>query len=222
MRYLGVFLLLIGGVGFAFGLFSGWGALFSWNGRHPVESRPLDEGLTTHMLTPVPGRRYTISVQVVFDREGREERDGIVLVEAKMPLVIRVKDGAGTKLAETVGWLDPNEPPNVLHGQGARPSRHPPELVVERLVGPFTAASSAPLTVEVDVEADRIGTARVVSRRLVIHDDAFPRSVWNAFVLAGVGGLAFAVGSILLALGFVVRRRRRRADRRGIPLTKSV
>ncbi len=222
MRFLGVILLLVGGVAFAVGLFSGLGALFSWNGRHPVESHAIDEGMTTHMLTPFPGRRYTISVQAVFDREGREEREGVIVVEAKMPLVVRVKDSAGTKLAEVMGWLDPNEPPNVLYGQVARPSSHPPELVVERLVGPFTAASSAPLTVEVDVEPDRLGSGRVLSRRLVIHDDAFPGAIRNAFILAGGGGIAFAVGSILVALGFVSRRRRRRADRRGIRQAKSV
>jgi hypothetical protein len=209
VRLIGVVLSLVGLVVVVVGTFSGCGSLFSWNGRHAVLAHALSEGHTTHELVPVEGRRYTIGIQVVFDREGLQSRDGIAVVEAKMPLVVRVKDASGTTRAETAGWLDPNEPPNVLYGQAARESmRGPmPELAVERLVGPFTAASDAPLAVDVDLGPDRIGTAHVVERRLVIHDDAWPPSIRNAFIAAGVGATAFVFGIALVVVGWFKRRR---------------
>src|SRR5262245_20950747 len=114
MRLAGLVLVLFGLVAALVGTFAGMGSLFAWNGRHAVGSRPLVEGAVTEQLVPVAGRRYTVSVVVVFDREGLPTRDGAVVVQAKFPLVVRVKDAAGTSLAATSGWVDPEEPPNVL------------------------------------------------------------------------------------------------------------
>lgn len=217
MRFAGIVLLFVGLVAVVVGTFSGCGSLFSWNGRHAVDVVPLGEKPTIHELVPQPGRRYTISIQVVFDREGLPKREGITVVDAKMSLVVRVKDAMGTSLAEGIGWLDPNDPPNVLYGQAARESRGEdsrPELVVERLVGPFSASSSAPLTVHVEIGADRVKAARILARRLVIYDDRLPPNIRNAFVVAAAGGISFSVG-----LGLTVTRwfkRRRKARKRGM------
>lgn len=221
MRLVGVVLLLVGLLAVVVGTFSGCGTLFSWNGRHPIDAMDLPEGATVRSLVPEPGRRYTVSVQVVFDREGLDTHEGVTLVEAKQPLVVRVKDAAGTVRAEVVGWLDPNEPPNVLYGQSAKnPLPHStkpmPELVVERLVGPFIASDKAPLSVQVDLGADRIGHARIAERRLVFYDDAMPPRIWNAFLVAGAGGAAFFIGAVLLVVGWW-RRRRGPRKRGGIP-----
>jgi len=217
MRIAGALLVLLGIVAAVTGTFMGCGSLFSWNGRHPVETRPLGAGevADTQPLVPVPGRRYTVSVVVVFDREGVERQDGVAVVHAKMPLVVRVKDAAGTTLAEATGWLDPEEPPNVLYGQAAHESmRGPtPELAVERLVGPFNAASAAPLAVSVTLGPDRVGATRIASRRLVVYDDATPPSIKNHFIVAGSGVLAAVVGIVLLVAGWF----RRRGARAGSP-----
>lgn len=213
MRIVGVILLVLGLVAAVAGTFSGCGALFSWNGRHPIQSVLLAEGSTTQTLVPEPGRRYTISVQVAFDREGLPKQDEVATqVEAKMPLVVRVKDPTGTTLAETVGWLDPHEPPNVLYNQTVRESQRGPvpELFVERLVGPFSSASNAPLAVHVELGADRIGRARITSRRLVIHDDRMPPTIRNAFIIAGAGAIGFVAGLVLVVVGWFKRRRPRK------------
>jgi hypothetical protein len=216
VRGAGVVLLFLGLVALVVGIFSGCGTLFSWNGRHPIDVATLAEGANVRQLVPSPGRRYTVSIQLVFDREGIETREGIAIVEARIPLVVRVKDPAGTVRAEVVGWLDPSEPPNVLYGQAARPDvPHPAELMIERLVGPFTTASNAPLSVDVELGTDRIGRARVSERRLVVYDDALPPKIRNAFVAAGVGGAAFGAGALLLVVGWF--RRRRSRNRSGIP-----
>ncbi len=235
MRVIGVILFFLGLLAVVVGSFNGYGTLFSWNGRHPVDVIALGEGRGVEKLTPVPGRRYTVSVQVRFEREGLEQREGVTVVEAKMPLAVRVKDPAGTTRAEVVGWLDPTEPPNVLYGQSAQERRRlpgpagsagtprggtrspaMPELVVERLVGPFAASSDAPLSVEVDLGPDRVGRARIAERRLVIYDDALPPKVWNALLLAAGGGALLVAGLALLVAGWF-RRRRGRRKRGGIP-----
>jgi hypothetical protein len=220
--FLGILMLVVG-------MFNGCGALFTWNGRHPIAVVPLpstlsslpappdvsgvggEEAPVTHTLTPVPGRRYTLIVEAVFDREGLAKgADGVTIVEAKMPLVVRAKDGAGTSLAQVAGWLDPNEPPNVLYGQAAHESIHrrgpTADLSVTRLVGPFTAASASPITVEVSLGADRLGRAEVLSRRLVIHDDAVPGAIRNAFIVAGAGAVAFLAGLVVIAVEWFRRR----------------
>lgn len=218
MRALGLALTLIGLLVTIVASFTGCNALFAWNGRHPVIVEALGEGVATHSFTAVGGKRYTIGVQVVFDREGLEMKDGSVVVEAEMPLVIRVRDQAKTTLAETIGFLDPSKPPNVLYGQSARPrERGPmPELVVERLLGPFTAASDAPLLVDTNLGADHVGSARILERRLVIHDDALPPSIRNAFLLASAGLVSFISGLVVVVLGWLRTRRKPRKGS-GIP-----
>jgi hypothetical protein len=214
VRLLGVILVLVGLVAAVVGTFSGCGSLFSWNGRHAIETLPLGDTATRHTLSPEPGRRYTLSVEAVFDREGLPKREGIVEVDAKMPLVATVKDSGGTTLASVAGWLDPKEPPSVLRGQSVRDDvRGPlPELVAARIVGPFTAASSAPLQIDVNLGPDRTGTARITQRRLVIHDDALPPTIRNAFIIAVAGALAFVAGGIVLVLGWFRRRAPRRVS----------
>lgn len=225
MRVLGAILFFLGLLAVVVGGLNGYGTLFSWNGRHPVDVIALGEGRRVETFTPAPGRRYTVSVQIRFEREGLERREGITVVEAKMPLAVRVKDGAGTTRAEVVGWLDPAEPPNVLYGQSAqerRPARggasrsEMPELVVERLVGPFASSSAAPLAIEVDLGPDRVGRARIGERRLVIYDDALPPPIWNALLLAAGGGVLLVAGLVVLAAGWF-RRRGARRKRDGIP-----
>jgi hypothetical protein len=197
------------------GTFTGCGSMFTWNGKHAIAVYPLDrEGAPTTLsktLIPEPGRRYTLSIQVVFDREGMPKRDGVIVVEAQMPLVVRVKDTAGTSLAEASGFIDPSAPPNVLYGQAAHesPNAKPPELAVERLVGPFMTSSNAPLSVVVDLGPDRIGTARILERRLIIHDDSLPSPIKRAFVIAVCGMIAFVTGIVLLFVGWWRTRRRR-------------
>jgi hypothetical protein len=230
VRLAGVVLLFVGLALGVVGLFSGLNSLFSWNGRHAVAVHPIEEESTRHELVPVAGRRYTLSVEVAFDREGLPRRDNAVVVEAKLPLVVRVKDRSGTSLAETTGWLDPNEPPNVLYGQSARDrtttgrpleTARVAELVALRLVGPFLAASSDPLTIDVELGADRVGAAAISARRLVVHDDALPPSIRNAFLGSGGGGLVFAAGLALLVTGWRRRRRSRGGGRSIRPAASS-
>jgi hypothetical protein len=211
VRVVGAALLLFGLVVAILGTMSGCNAFFAWNGRHPVLAQPLTEGRSTAELTTTGGKRYTLAVQVVFDREGLETKEGNLVALAKIPLVVKAKDPADTTRAEVAGWLDPNEPPNVLYNQAARESvRGPsPELLVERLVGPFTAASSGPLTVSVDLGADRIQAARILERRLVVYDDSLPASIRNSFLVAGVGALAFVIGLVSFVVGWFRRRRGR-------------
>lgn len=208
MRLAGVVLLFVGIIAIVVGTFSGCGTLFSWNGRHPVDVATIAEGHTSRQLTPEPGRRYTVSIQVVFDRESVETREAVAMVEAKLPLVVRVTDPHSTVRAETRGWLDPNEPPSVLYGQSVKDGARA-ELWAERLVGPFTASSTAPLTIDVDLGSDALQgarPARVSERRLVIYDDALPPKIRNAFILAAGGGIGFFAGSVLLVAGWFRRR----------------
>jgi len=193
------------------GFFSGCNMLFGWNGRHAVTAQALTaEGPTTMTFVPDASVRYTVSIQVVFDREGAERKDATDHIEARMPLVVSVKDGVGNVLAQTSGWFDPNEPPNVLYGSGAKESARMPELTVERLVGPFMSASVAPLKVSIDLGADTIGTAPVKDRRLAIYDDKTPPPMRNAFLGGAFGTLVFLAGVVVSLVGFFRRKKKKR------------
>lgn len=206
MRFFGAALVLVGLVAMVVGAFSGCNSLFTWNGRHAVLTHPLAEGPSKHEFQATSGRRYTIGVEVGFAREGLETRSGTDVVEAQFPLVVRVKDPLGTTLAETAGWLDPSKPPNVLYGGSVRSGQPMSELVVERLVGPFGAASPAPVVVDVDLGADRVGSARVLERRLTVFDDALPAGIRNAFIVAAIGGGAVVAGVVFSVVGWFRRR----------------
>jgi hypothetical protein len=216
VRAVGVLLLFVGLIASVVGFFSGCGTLFTWNGRHVIDVQTLpDDVAYSKTFVPEPGRRYTLAIHVVFDRETAPKVDGSAKPEVKMSVVARVKDSVGTKLADVTGWVDPNEPPNVLYGQAVPDSvtvargDQAPELFVERLIGPFSSASAAPLVIEVNLGPDRIGSQRILHRRLVLHDDAIPSSIRNAFILGSGGVALFLTGFILGFLGWWKRRKPR-------------
>lgn len=215
MRPAGFVLVFLGIVMLIVGTFNGCGSLFTWNGKHAIATVPLpapapgDADAVKCSLAPFPGRRYTLSVEVAFERDGLPVgADGLPIVEAKLPLVVRAKDGVGTSLAEVAGWLDPSEPPNVLFGQSAPASTRgsTSELTVGRLVGPFGAASTSPIAIEVNLGADRVGRARILSRRLVIHDDALPGAIRSALLVAAGGAVSLLTGVFALVFGWFRRR----------------
>ena len=166
------------------------------------------------------GKRYTLAIQVVFEREGLPEANGQVQVEAKLPLVASIEDTSGVAIAKAVGWLDPSEPPTVLMGRASdahqrRPMGLPPaELVAERLLGPVTPAVDRDITYAVDLGTDRIGKTSLKQARIVLYDDTLPRSIAVAFVAAGAGAVALLAGSIMLFFGLF--RSSRGGKRRGL------
>ena len=211
MRITGAALLFFGLILGIVGFFSGCNMLFGWNGRHAVSAQPLAaDGPTVMTFDPEAGVRYSVSIQVVFDREAVERKNAAAHVEARMPLVASVKDGVGNTLAQVSGWFDPNEPPNVLYGSGAKESARMPELTVERLIGPFISASVAPLKVSVELGADTIGTAEVTERRLAIYDDKTPPPMRNAFIGGSFGALLFLAGMLISLVGFFRRKKKKR------------
>lgn len=217
-RRLGLFLVVAGLVATVIGIASGCGSLFSFNGRHPILLHGLSPGTPLRQAFPAKaGRRYTLAVQIVFEREGLAESNGALVVEAQFPLVATLE----STTVKTVGWIDPNEPPNVLYGQSANPhvrrprGAGPVELVVERLVGPYVATADGELRYVVDLGPDRLAKAPVKEARVVIYDDTLPSSVTVAFVAAGAGVIAFISGTILLLLG-LLRPGPRGAKRRQI------
>jgi hypothetical protein len=219
-RRVAFLLVAIGLVAMVTGVASGCGSLFSFNGRHPVAVEPLVPGVPLRKAFPAKaGKRYTLAIQVVFEREGLPEANGQVLVEARLPLVATVEDTSGVAIAKAVGWIDPNEPPTVLLGRASesqqrRPMGAPPaELVAERLLGPVHPAVDRDVTYTVDLGTDSLGKAGLKEARLVLYDDTLPRSIAVAFTAAGAGAIGFVTGSILLFFGLF--RSTRGGKRRG-------
>ena len=218
-RRIGFFLVVVGLVATVIGIASGCGSLFSFNGRHPIAVTALTPG--TPVLQAIParsGKRYTLAVQVVFEREGLDQSNGALVVEARLPLVASLAN------ARVVGWLDPNEPPTVLYGQSTNPNVRrprgeggrpagPTELVAERLIGPYLAPFDKEIRYTVDLGPDRLGKARVKEVRVVVYDDTLPIAVTVAFGAAGAGLLTLICGAILLLFG-LLRARRGGARRR--------
>ena len=176
--------------------------------------QPLVAGTPLRQTFPgQAGRRYTVAVHVVFDREAVPEANGQLLVDARLPLVASIEDAAGLPAARVVGWLDPNEPPTVLYGHVATASQRrpmnagPEELVAERLVGPYMPAQDREVAYVVELGADQIGKAPVREKRVVVYDDRLPPSITVAFAVAGAGALALITGSMLLFLGLFRARR---------------
>jgi len=205
--------MLLGG-----GLFFGTGALFAWNGRHPVASEAVVPGTRLERSIRVePGNRYTLAVQVVFEREGLPERDGLLVVEASFPYAASIDGVSGENAVRAVGWLDPSVPPTALFGHGANavnerrpPGTPPPELVAQRLLGPYVASAAGNARFEIDLGADRIGKARTHEVRAVVYDDAMPRTITVPFAVAGFGGIALILGAVGLFLSLFDGKRRRR------------
>ncbi len=219
-RRLPFFLVALGLVALVVGMASGCGTLFSYNGRHALFVEPLVPGVPLRKAFPAKaGKRYTLAVHVVFEREGLAEVNGQLQVLAQLPLVASIEDTSGVAVAKAVGWIDPNEPPTVLYGHASEAHQRrpmgigPAELVAERLVGPYVPALDREVTYAVDLGPDRIAESRIKEARLVIYDDALPRSIALAFAAAGAGAVALAAGAIMLLFG--VFRSRRGGKRRG-------
>lgn len=217
MRRSSLLVLALGVVLLGGGLFFGCGAFFAWNGRHAVAVEALELGTAKERVIPiVAGRRYTLAVEVVFDRAGLVERDGGLIVEAKLPLNARIGTATGETTASVIGWVDPDEATTTLFGRTAnaeserRPMGAPPrELVAQRLVEPFTAPADGEARFFVELGPDRVGKARVTQARVTVYDDAVPYAVTVPLGAAAVGGLLTLAGGAAVALG-VMRRRRRR------------
>jgi len=210
-------LIALGVLGLAVGGFIGCGSLFTWSGRHPIDTYDLTLGtLSQHAFAAKGGRRYTAAVQVVFDRSAATPTPGGVEVEAALPLVAAIVDQDGNPSARVTGWLDPSEPPTVLHGRSLpnpsptanapSPGRQPPELVAERLIGPWRAPRTEQARIDVRLGPDEKNAGAVVtSARVVLYDDAIPPSILAGAVAASVGGLALAVGIVLGIVAFARR-----------------
>lgn len=221
-RGVALLLCVFGIVAVVVGTASGCGALFSFNGRHPIAVHPLTPGTPFRgTFAATEGKRYTLAVHVVFEREGLPESNGQVVVEAKLPIVAAIEDTSGVAVVKIVGWIDPNEPPTVLYGHASaatqrRPIGMPPaEVVAERLLGPTTVQHARDVTYVVELGEDRVGKARVKEARIALFDDALPRSITIAFLAASAGSVAFLIGAIMLLLG-VFRARRGGTRRRQI------
>jgi hypothetical protein len=213
-RSLAFLLVAIGLVALVVGVASGCGTLFSYNGRHPIAVQPLAVGTPLrHTFPGKAGRRYTVAVHVVFDRDAVPESNGQLVVEARFPLVASIEDAAGLPAAKITGWLDPSQPPTVLYGHSASATQRrpmgagPEELVAERLVGPYLATQDRDVMYVVELGPDTVARTPVRETRIVIYDDKLPTSITVAFAVAGAGALALFAGSILLFLGGFRARR---------------
>lgn len=205
MKRAGILLVFASIVGVVVGLFMGCGALFSWNGRHPVVAEPIAPGggpstvsFTTHRDT-----RYTAGIEVVFATQGLAadpHQPGMLLVDAKLPLVARIVDGRGANASEVVGWIEPAVPPTVVYGD-RRTVGGAEAVVAERLVGPWPCPRDERASVVVDLGPDRVGSARVVEARVVVYDDKMPSTIKLPLAGAGVGGVAFFAGIALVVIG---------------------
>lgn len=198
MRIVGTLLVAIGLLLLVSGSLLGCGALFSWNGKHLVETHAVEsEKPFVHSMTPEPGRRYSFAVQVVFERTE-------VAPAAKLSLVARIVDKSGAKHGETVGWIDPDEPPTVVYGV-----HQASELYAERVIGAFHATTREPVEVRVELGADRTGTTRILERRVVVYDDVTPGPIKRALWGAAAGGVLFVAGIAVLFVSFFRGRARR-------------
>lgn len=226
MRLPGTVLLLTGLLLLAGGLFFGCGSFFSWNGRHPIATSAVELGTPVKRALPVRGgRRYTLAVQVVFEREGLPEENGMLVVRAKLPLSASIKSPRSGEGPEIAGWFDAEEPPTALYGQAANVERQrrpagapPPELVAERLLGPYTAPDDGEAAFSVDLGRAREHgdggppPARIREARLAVYDDAMPSSVRLPFYAAGAGALGTLAGAVLLGSALFRGGARRRKN----------
>jgi len=220
-RRLAFFLVVVGIVAVVIGTASGCGTLFSFNGRHPIQVQPVVLGAPLRKtFRAKAGKRYTIAVHVVFEREGLAESNGQTVVEAQLPLDASIEDSSGVAVAKAIGWLDPNVPPTVLYGHASSAHQRrpmgvaPAELVAERLLGPITVASDRDVPYAVSLGLDRVGKAPIKEARIVLYDDTLPLSISVAFSAAAAGVVALVVGTIMLFFGLFRGRRARRGGAR--------
>lgn len=223
MRAATLILLFLGLVALGGGIFMGCGSLFAWNGRHPIAVAPLTIGMPAEQTFPVRAdRRYTLAVTVVFEREGLEEKNGVLLVDAKLPVAASIK-GATGEPQQIDGWLDPSEPPTTLFGHRTDPEaqRHPrgtdpPELAAQRMIGPFRPSADGEATFAAHVGPDRVGRAQIREVRAVVYDDQMPAAVKLPFAAAGVGAVMTVLGLVLLVVGMVRRKRGGKRPRKNV------
>ena len=211
-RRLGFVFVIVGLVAAIVGTASGCGAFFTFSGRHPILTAPLVAGTPLRQtIAAKAGRRYTLAVQVVFERTGLGQTNGALVVEAQLPLV------ASLETAQVTGTLDPSEPPNVLYGQSANPNVRGPrgaaaqELMVERLVGPWRAPSDREIACTVEIGPDRLARARIREARIIVYDDRLPTAITCALAVGGGGVMTLISGTILVVFS---RRRARRSGAR--------
>jgi hypothetical protein len=200
LRIVGTLLFVVGLLLLVSGSLLGCGALFSWNGKHLVDSHTIEpEKPFVLAVQPEPGRRYSFAVQVVFERTPSEDWPA-----AKLSIVARLVDKSGAKLGETIGWIDPDEPPTVVYG-----FHQSSELLAERGIGAFHASTRDPVEVRIELGADRTGTRRILERRLAVYDDVTPSPIKRALWGAAAGGVLFVAGIAVLFVSFFRRRSRR-------------
>lgn len=212
MRIGGAALFFIGVIATIVCTVNGFHSFFAWNGRHPVDGFELQVGENHQEISTRTGRRYTVSVKAIFDPLDTREKNGQAAAWLNAPLVVRVTDAAGTKLAEMNGWLNPDEPPNVFYTRPlhvAQPGG-PHEISVERLVGPFMSSSDKKVDVFVDLGADREMRTHVLRYTMVVYDDALPGSIRNAAIGATASLGVTAVGFVFLLRGWWRSRRRKK------------
>lgn len=201
----------------------GCGSLFAWNGRHPVAVAPLTIGAPAQQVVPVrAGRRYSLAVQVVFEREGLEEKNGLLVVDAKMPFEASI-EGATGEPARASGWLDTHEAPTALFGHHTDPDaqRHapgtpPPELAAQRMIGPFLSRRDGEATFAARLGADAVGTARIREVRAVVYDDQLPTAVKLPLAGAVVGAVLTLGGLVALVVGYARRKRGGKRPRKNV------
>lgn len=188
-------------------------SLYSDKGCHPVAVFSLQPGVPLReTFAAKSGKRYLLGLQVYFERDGLAESEGAHVVRAQFPVRASLED---TKI---IGWLNPEEPPTVLYDRTTDPTVRPEgidpnELVAERTVGPYLAPSDRQLAFDVDLGIDRIATAKQKHARVVVYNDALPRSITLRFVAGAGGATAFIAGAFWLFVNFFRARSRTRQRR---------
>lgn len=218
MRIGGAALFFIGLIAAIVCTINGCNSFFAWNGRHPVDAFDLQVGDNHQSVSTITTRRYTVSVKAIFDPLDTRDNGGQAQAWLNAPIVVRVTDPAGTKLAEMSGWLNPAEPPNVFYTRMLHvPQRGgPTEISVERLVGPFPSWADQKVDIYVDLGADREMRTKVLRYSLVVYDDALPHAVRNASIGAGVSAIVTLIGFVILLRGWWKNRRRKKGKAKAI------
>ena len=185
--------MMLGVVLASAGMLTGCNGTVNYNGRHVVAEYPLVIGTPLRVTFDAKAeRRYTAGIQVTFAGRGDDE------IEAKLPLVAVIDDGSGN--VKTAGFLDPTAPPTTLVHRDRR---------AERLIGPYPAPSDRKVNLSVDLSDDPKST-EIAQVRVILYDDAKPRSLVIGFSVAALGVLTFFFGGVLVLVGGGRRRSRKK------------